>query len=332
MTWFSRFTTLSGRLDTAYIERHTPPALGVELTTRCAFRCVHCPKGSPSYDRPQGQMAPETLRMLLDQAKRLPLRELSLSNDGDVSSLPTDTLLAYLEMIDAAMPRGVMLTVISNLAGFKEAGMRAITGLQRPVKAVVDLYGVRPETIQRLSRYTRGAELVEKARFFFRLLAERALPTETHVQAFRSELDPAEQREFQNTWRGFIPGLGVHLGKLYPYPGIELSPLAVPRVPDGVERYPCVHPFRTWNVNFDGAVPICCLSYGHGILGNIAERPLAEIWKGERFTEVRRRHLANDLDGLPCIPCDNWWFSERCFFRLRQVRGCLKELRHKLLP
>jgi len=330
--WISRFTTLAGRLDARYIERHRPRALGVELTTRCAFRCVHCPKGQAVYQRPQGQMSPDTLRLLLDQVREVDLDELALSSDGDPSSLPEATLLDYLGTIDAALGRHVRLAVVSNLAGLTDAGMRAVAALERPLKVVVDLYGARPETIQRLTGYPRGADLLEKARSFLALLAQRRQPTETHAQAFANELDPEEQREFREAWQGFHPDHHVHVSRLYAYPGLDFSHLGVPRPPEGLTRYPCIHPFVGWNVNFDGAVPICCLSYGGGIVGNIHELPLAAIWRGEKLTEARERLLRGDLGGLPCRRCDNWWFSERAFFPPHHVVGCLRELRRKLRP
>jgi hypothetical protein len=275
-------------------------------------------------------MLPETLRLLLEQAREVELSEFALSNDGDPSSLPEATLLDYLAMIDGALRRDVQLSVVSNLAGFTDAGMEAIAALARPIKVVVDLYGARPKTIEKVTGYRRGAELLGKARRFLELLAQREQPTETHAQAFSNELDPEEQREFREAWAGFHPNHQVHVSRLYAYPGFDFADLGVPRPPVGLARYPCIHPFVGWNVNFDGAVPICCLSYGGGIMGNIHEQPLLAIWQGEKLTEVRERLLANDLDGLPCTQCDNWWFSGRAFFRIHQLGGCLREFRHKL--
>jgi MoaA/NifB/PqqE/SkfB family radical SAM enzyme len=56
----------------------------------------------------------------------------------------------------------------------------------------------------------------------------------------------------------------------------------------------------------------CCIApfatqdYGGIILGNVFERPLAEIWNGPEYDAFRRAH-ASDEPPEPCRGCGTRW-------------------------
>jgi radical SAM protein with 4Fe4S-binding SPASM domain len=75
---------------------------------------------------------------------------------------------------------------------------------------------------------------------------------------------------------------------------------------------PCRYLWDSASVYIDGRVPACCLDYeAKGEMGNAAEKPITEIWQGERFAEYRRVHLEGRKSELePCKNCGYysvWW-------------------------
>lgn len=80
-------------------------------------------------------------------------------------------------------------------------------------------------------------------------------------------------------------------------------------------RYPClslwVNPAISWN----GDVSICCTYIDRrkddpGVIGNVREKSLKEIWQGERMSKIRLAHLQNDYDKAPfCTKCQDWQYG-----------------------
>jgi radical SAM protein with 4Fe4S-binding SPASM domain len=58
-------------------------------------------------------------------------------------------------------------------------------------------------------------------------------------------------------------------------------------------------------IQSDGTVIPCCFLMDSEItLGNTYEDSISEILKGEKFKELRRKHMEGELEGLPCLYCD----------------------------
>ena len=58
-------------------------------------------------------------------------------------------------------------------------------------------------------------------------------------------------------------------------------------------------------IQSDGTViPCCFLMNSEIVLGNTYEDSIADILKGDKFRELRRKHMEGELEGLPCLYCD----------------------------
>jgi radical SAM protein with 4Fe4S-binding SPASM domain len=74
----------------------------------------------------------------------------------------------------------------------------------------------------------------------------------------------------------------------------------------------CTRPWRSTYVTANGNVLPCCIApfsthdYDGIVLGNLFEKPLAEIWAGERYEQFRRAH-ASDRPPEPCQGCGTRW-------------------------
>ena len=73
-------------------------------------------------------------------------------------------------------------------------------------------------------------------------------------------------------------------------------------------RRPCRRLFRSMTILADGGVPICQQDFaGRGVVGNVAEQSVEEIWQSEPMERVRRGHKEGDfgVNGL-CGTCKEW--------------------------
>jgi hypothetical protein len=49
----------------------------------------------------------------------------------------------------------------------------------------------------------------------------------------------------------------------------------------------------------------CCFDYdGRMLMGDTHKQSIEEILKGPKYVQLRERHEAGDLEGLPCEVCD----------------------------
>ena len=75
-------------------------------------------------------------------------------------------------------------------------------------------------------------------------------------------------------------------------------------VPETRPRGFCALPFTDLHIAYTGDVTLCCFdAYGRVPMGNVADTPLTEIWRSERFAAYRQRLLSSVRGGL-CETCD----------------------------
>ena len=76
--------------------------------------------------------------------------------------------------------------------------------------------------------------------------------------------------------------------------------------PPGAKYYPCMIPWTSLSVGWDGRVFWCCGDLnGREVLGDIRNESLKEIWNGEKIRALRRGLAKHKLDGLElCKNCE----------------------------
>ena len=68
----------------------------------------------------------------------------------------------------------------------------------------------------------------------------------------------------------------------------------------------CVYPFNRIVVNPHGFVVACTADFHKKLeIGDTTKNTLTEIWNGEKFQYLRKKHLDNKLDNLFCDKCIN---------------------------
>jgi radical SAM protein with 4Fe4S-binding SPASM domain len=74
--------------------------------------------------------------------------------------------------------------------------------------------------------------------------------------------------------------------------------------PGSLANLPCRRPGNMFVVHPDGKVVLCCSDmYGEQVLGDVHGQSLTEIWRSERFLQLRQQ-LRHHRRGLPlCEPC-----------------------------
>lgn len=144
--------------------------------------------------------------------------------------------------------------------------------------------GVRAVTLQRLVYFGRGMALAEQS-----VMGEE-------VGALLAACEAAAER-----FGVELRGTGRH------GPAGSLRPVDGRRPWAGCDR-----PWRSTYVTANGNVLPCCIApfstrdYDGIVLGNAFERPIADIWSGERYRAFRAAHRS-DSPPEPCRGCGTRW-------------------------
>lgn len=67
---------------------------------------------------------------------------------------------------------------------------------------------------------------------------------------------------------------------------------------------PCPMVFGGIYITYEGYLSACCTNFdNHVVVADLKDMSLREAWYGEKMTELRKRHLQNNLKGLVCYNC-----------------------------
>lgn len=294
-----------------------PVELMIEPVNACNLKCPTCPTGSGKLNRPPRAMTLPEFRKIIDEVRGRVCR-IFLWNFGEPFLNPD-----LLGMVSCAAAAGIDVRLSTN-GGFLRTPefCRAVvqSGLEH---MIVSLDGADQATH---CRFRRGSDFSAVTEGVRNLVAARA--------ALRSAF-PLIELQFlvmrhNEGQRGRMRRLADELGvDTYSEKSVGVDicdpsqeALARELVPSdlslsiyssspggrlvlkGAPRKNCPRLYSTAVINSDGSVVPCCYDlYSSHVMGNVFERPLAEIWAGEKYRRLRRL-AARDKSALPmCAIC-----------------------------
>ena len=292
-----------------------PVEVSIEATNVCNFRCAFCPQSDPQHH----EFVPRTYLGLQDA-------ETIVKNLRD-AGIATPTLHWTLDGEPFMNKTFSALCEVAIRYGFKNMyfasnGMLlsedTIAGLPRHDGArytfTVDFCA--DEALFEDVRGTKGAwkriyENIQSA------LRQNSLQ---HINFAISDITPYRTRdervlkdEFQklkNLFRGERSRITFRQRKFHNAAGLVQG---VASTGLGKKYYGCPYPWTTLVIASDGAVVACCRDLRRQtVLGNALHRPLAEIWRGAAFQELRRNLVQRTpWKSAACKGCDMPYDSSR---------------------
>jgi len=276
----------------------SPITIGVELTNVCQLRCPHCDAQHPAIRGKAGYMSDDTFARLLAQLRELRIRNLRLIGGGEPLLHPK---------FGAWVPQ---LRGLASLLSLTTNGQRLTPELGAAALDALDVIeiSVASDHAAGFARSRTGGDFEEllanlawlralrrrmRSRTLIHIrvmLRPSELPSVEHLLAFWSRYgDAVSTQRLQDYFDQ--DGDVFARGETDPYP-------------------PCVLPFRSLGVSWDGDVPLCRTSAfqagsPQGVrVGSIHESTLAEIWRGTLLREYREGHRRRDPSLMPiCHNC-----------------------------
>jgi radical SAM protein with 4Fe4S-binding SPASM domain len=292
----------------------------VEPTNACNLHCTACPTGKGALSRPPRAMRFEEFKKILDECLDPAgyLHHVAFYNYGE-PFLCADLL----PMVRYAADRRLKTDLTTNGHFFKSERATADVVESRLSALTIALDGADEETLR---RYRKGASFAEVTAGTRRMMeARRKAGSATPDVALQFIVMKHNEDQIERM-RDLARDLGVDRLVLKTVCVKPTDPdfqrLASELVPNdpGTSRYVrladgryalkgvsprrCTFVYTTMVVNSNGEVVPCSFDAHAGyVIGNVLNQSVAEVWKGKRFSEFRKRVLTDRTSIAACRDC-----------------------------
>jgi pyruvate-formate lyase-activating enzyme len=275
--------------------------LNLEFCSACNLRCKWC--SLDSRLRP-GVMKPELLDRLLVEIRdesRYEVKVLNLHHSGDVLLHPRfpDMLerIARERRERPRFPYVTLLTSATHLTGDKAEALLE-SGAVDWLRFSVD--GGNPAEFERIRVGARWDQVLGNVHAFLDEAERRGKRLRTGVISVFETPEPELTEEFVRLTRrvtNYMPRL--------PHNWVGTKDLGLTRRPEPPPGL-CAFVLFQCVVLYDGKVTLCCNDLNaEGVVGDLAEQSLHEVFRGERRREVVRAMREQRRRDLPlCGTCD----------------------------
>jgi len=276
-----------------------PEHVQIQTVSGCNANCIFCPNKKTELDIPLGRrMDMDLFKSVVDQCVELGVRRYSpyLMNES---------------MLDPQLPERVAY-ITKRKKSWMYSKINSHGGLltERMAKGLLDsgldrlnfsVQGIDPEVYEKvmgirfdkvLRNIERLIDLKHQGGYKMRIRVVMLDTTEIHDQL-------PQIRAF---WKS--RGIRINLNQLENrghHKNIKSDEIAVHKL----ENYDwCNRMFEQIYVLYDGRLVMCCADWEQtGIMGNLSNNRLTDIWHGPQYADYRRRFLEGNVKGLICDGC-----------------------------
>ena len=266
-----------------------PHVIRVESTNYCNSNCIMCPHSR--LTRPKAVMSVSLFRKIVDECAAHGLRKMHLHNFGE--PLLDDTLAEKLRIArDAGIGKIKLFTNGSLLTGDRLDAL--LDAPPNEIKISID--GATKKTFESI-RVGLDYDAVCRNVLALMEAKRRRAPglgvilTWVTVARNRDEVDA-----FRRQWRGKVDGVVIEP---------EHNWASDAHSDRNGSMHACLRPFESMTILATGKVSLCCMDWDGTVdLGDVTTQRLEDIWRGERFEEIRRAHMRRDFSELAiCRNC-----------------------------
>jgi len=274
-----------------------PYFINLEPTSFCNLNCTIC---SLDSRRKKGHLRPETAEIALDQASSLGVTEIRFFLAGEPLFNPH--LADYIRM---AKTRELLTNIHSNGTYMPPERIDAIiaAGLD---KISFSFDGESAEEYEKIRLGANYDHTLKNILDFLKAKKSRGkkFPLVT-IQVIKLAGAPncgLITSDFKRLFQD-LPVDEFLLLNPFVWPGQEKKAF---NRPHGPKYFPCMTPWNSLSVAWDGIVVWCCGDLnGLGQLGDIRTQTLKEIWNGETIRSIRRGLAKHEIKTLPlCQSCE----------------------------
>jgi len=288
-----------------------PLYVQIETLAKCNSRCIMCPRSRNAPIRQTLEMTDWIFEKIVDELKYHTdhVRRATLQGYGEpLLDIKLASRIARLKEIGI---REVFISTNASLLDEEISRTILESGLDQ-IDFSVD--AITKETYEKIRKGINYDMVVNNIQKFIRM--RNNIKSKTKVR-FRYVIQPENDHEYDDFcvfWKKRIGEGDIISGKkIHTFGGhVEMPDSTEYQLLQEKIRYlPCKGVFGSIYIYCDGQVPICGVDVNQDyIAGNLRKSSLEEIWRGELFTEFRKKHLEFGRASYEHCPSCNSWASE----------------------
>jgi len=280
-----------------------PKYFEVETIRACNARCRMCTVWK--WQDKNGQMADSLFSKILGEIAGYAkwIDGVCLSRNGE--PLLDNDLSEKIRKLKACGIRRVTFSTNASLMDEAKSISLIESGLD---EIMFSVDGITKKTFESIRRGLNFERVMENCLNFITLRNDRG--TKPRIRA-RMVLQKENRRE-EGVWKDFWLARLSKQDEVSSKPvhswGGQLSNYEEPYNTERDSRLPCISPWSTMVIHFDGKVPLCGCDFNNKILmGDLSKSSIKEIFESENFIKVRKIHASGKRDDIPlCRGCHIW--------------------------
>lgn len=284
------------------ISARFPIFLLVEPTNDCNLECYFCPRKTSR--RGVGYIDFKLYKKIIDESAKFGKRMmLGLQKDGEPLLHPSiSKLIKYAK--DNSVAHVVHLAT-NALALNEEMAIGILrSGLD---DLLISIDAAKGETYKKIKGRDNLRQVEENVNHFLQLKNKiNSRKPFVRVKLIKTTDNIEEVELFRKKWQGLVDG--IEITDLFQWGDAENIDIGFT---NSLSRYPCLFPWYWPAINWNGDVSICCYDFNsEGIIGNLYEDSLSNIWRNSKLRHIRSAHLDRKYERIPfCAKCKSWSMS-----------------------
>ena len=277
-----------------------PDNMLVEVTNRCQQRCVFCPRDTMTIK--QGEIAPELLERLLQEAYEMGVRKVGLYSTGEmflckdiVTHIKNAKKIGYTYVY--ADTNGALATR-ENLVKVLQGGLDSIKfSINAGSREIYKKIHGRDDFETVMENLKTCHALKEELGLNYKIMVSCVIvkENEDEVELLRKKVEP------------YVDEFMAHSVQLsFLRSAEEVERLKPTQYENYVPTVPCPMVFNRIHITYDGFLSACCGDMNHELLlADLNTMSLKDAWNCEKAVRLRERHMKRELSGTMCQCCVN---------------------------
>ncbi len=280
---------------------HKPLILNFELTNNCNLRCSYCSNGQKL--RESGYVSDSVVHGVVKGICDLEIKRVRIVGNGEATLHRN-----FYEIVKELGSTGSYVSLLTN--GMWNDGSRIVESIVESGIKMIE-FSVEGENEEEFSRYRKGASyqrIVGNLELLRKSIKRGSGRPIINLRVMMHPSQSHREGDLLRHWRRFSDYvMPQYVIKLRTMKGDEDT--YTPDVSRSAGFPKCILPFKTIDVNWNGNVPLCCLSVQQVgppglIAGNLQTECLREIWNAGIMKQYRDAHRLREKSKMPiCKGC-----------------------------
>ena len=291
---------ISDRLEAElYDLENFPKYFLIETVNICNARCIMCPVEISL--RKKGYMTDTLFEKILKDIKERnkPIRQVALFLLGE--PLLDNKIFNRIKLLKEMNIDNILLSSNASLLTSENILKLIQTGLDQ---IYISIDGYEKKTYESIKKGLHFEKVYANVQNLFTIRNEVHASLRIRLQFILQKENFNEREPWQKFWRQYLgPKDEIKVIKVSNWGSqLDINDFSI-----GLLSRPCISPFGTFVIQYDGKVSLCCADFDCKVnMGDLNNQSIVEIWQSEKFKKIRSNFLHGIIDIPLCKKCNVW--------------------------